>query len=78
MREKALYLVVSFPTTADAMQTERLCRQAQLPGRLMPAPRSITADCGIAWCAPIDAAQATRELLEQKGVETETFHELWL
>ena len=34
------------------MAMENLCRQENLPGRLIPVPRSITADCGMAWSAP--------------------------
>ena len=49
MREKKNCVVITFHTTAAAMETERLCRERGLPGRLIPAPRSITADCGMAW-----------------------------
>ena len=29
------------------------CPAADLPGRIVPVPRSITADCGMAWrCEP--------------------------
>ena len=53
MREKKLYLVITFHTTAAAMAMERLCREQALPGRLIPVPREITADCGMAWrCEP--------------------------
>ncbi len=53
MREKELKVVITFRTTADAMEMEKLCRKLSLPGRLIPVPRSITSDCGIAWCAPV-------------------------
>ena len=42
-------LIVTFHTTADAMKTEKLCRAAALPGKLVPVPRALTSDCGIAW-----------------------------
>ena len=54
MREKKNCVVFAFHTTAAAMAMERLCREQGLPGRLIPAPRSITADCGMAWCAPAE------------------------
>ena len=53
MREKKECVVFTFHTTAAAMAMEKVCQQQELPGRLIPAPRSITADCGIAWCAPL-------------------------
>ena len=61
MREKKPTVIFTFPTTAGAMAMEKLCREQGLPGRLMPTPRSVTADCGIAWIAPL----AERARLEQ-------------
>ena len=49
MREKRLWLVVTFPATTAAMAMEILCEKAGLPGRLIPVPREITAGCGMAW-----------------------------
>ena len=60
MREKKPYVVFTFHTTAGAMAMEKLCRGRGLPGRLAPTPRSVTADCGIAWIAPPES----RQLLE--------------
>lgn len=55
--EKALRLIATFPTTTAAMMMERRCREAGLPGRAIPVPRSISASCGMAWCAaPEDRA----------------------
>lgn len=61
MREKQFRLIVTFYTTADAMATEKYCHQHQIEGRLIPVPRAVTSDCGIAWsCAP-----EQREVMEQ-------------
>ena len=47
------WLLVTFYTTAGVMAMERACKAASLPGRIVPVPRSITADCGLAWrCEP--------------------------
>lgn len=54
VREKKEYVIFTFHTTAAAMAMEKLCIERSIPGRLIPAPRSITADCGIAWAAPTD------------------------
>ena len=53
MIEKKRWLLVTFHTTAGAMEMETRCKAANLPGRLIPVPRSITADCGMAWRAEI-------------------------
>ena len=52
MREKTMRFVVTFYTTAEAMAMERLCRAKGIEGKLISAPRSVSADCGIAWAAP--------------------------
>ena len=70
MRQKMPCFVVTFHTTAEAMATEKLCAARGLPGRLIPAPRSVSADCGIAWCAPAEAGEAIRSALEAAGIET--------
>lgn len=62
MRPKTLKLVVTFHTTAAAMAMEALCKAQNLPGRLIPTSRELTADCGMAWCAPLDAKKLLRAL----------------
>ena len=44
-------LVLTFHTTAAAMQTERACASEGIPGRLFPVPRQLSSDCGIAWAS---------------------------
>ena len=53
MLQKRKWLLLTFYTTAGVMALERACTQAGLPGHIVPVPRSITADCGMAWrCEP--------------------------
>lgn len=60
MREKSEKFVVTFHTTSEAIAMEKGCRQREIPGRLIPVPRQISAGCGLAWiCATED-----REKLE--------------
>ena len=51
MIRKQERVVFTFYTTTDAMAMESLCNARQLPGRMIPVPGTITADCGLAWCA---------------------------
>lgn len=69
MRQKTQRTVVTFHTTAEAMATERACKDAGLPGRLIPAPRAVTADCGIAWSAPPETREETETALACAGIE---------
>lgn len=49
MRIKRNYIVLSFCTTLEAMEWEKQCQARQVPGRLIPLPREISAGCGLAW-----------------------------
>ncbi len=62
MIKKKMWLLVTFHTTAGAMEMEKRCKEADLPGRLIPVPRSITADCGMAWRAEVTMREALEKL----------------
>lgn len=47
MRESKI--VVTFSTTTQAMAWEKACKEAKLPGRLIPMPVQISAECGQVW-----------------------------
>lgn len=49
MRVKKTYIVLSFRTTLQAMEWEKQCLAAGVPGRLIPLPHEISAGCGLAW-----------------------------
>ena len=76
MRPKTLKLVITFHTTAAAMAMEKFCKEENVPGRLIPVPRELTADCGMAWCAPVEAAARLRTLAEDRSLEYEGWKEL--
>lgn len=64
MREKTLKFVVTFRTTTDAIAMERFCMERGIPGRLIPLPPVIDAQCGMCWAAPAQAEQAIRSGME--------------
>lgn len=68
MREKKPALVVTFHTTASAMAAERFFLERNLPGRIIPVPREITAGCGLAWKAPPAEEDALRAALDGAGL----------
>lgn len=79
MREKKPALILTFSTTTDAMGMERFCAAHQLPGRLIPVPREISAGCGLAWKAPVDSEERLLTAMGQAGLrwqETRVL-ELW-
>ena len=76
MREKKLYLIITFHTTAAAIAMERLCRDKGLPGRLIPVPRELTADCGMARRAGTEDRAALEAMVAREKLEAAGFHEL--
>lgn len=76
MKEKTPRVVVTFHTTAEAMATEQLCREKALAGKLISAPRVLSADCGIAWCAPVESRTALEAAITEAQIECAGVHEL--
>lgn len=65
-RCKTLHQVVSFPTTADAMTAESVCRELGISGRIIPLPGTIRADCGLAWLLAPGTLEAFKAASEGK------------
>ena len=78
MRERIFWLVVTFHTTAAAMAMEALCKAQNLPGRLIPTPRELTADCGMSWRAEVQDRAALAALTEAEGLEVDGFYKLMI
>jgi len=76
MREKKHLVVITFHTTSAAMAMEKLCQSRGLPGRLIPAPRAITSDCGIAWSAPWEERETFENVPDLPDIEG--IHEIWM
>lgn len=68
-------LVITFRTTTDAMAMEQACKKAGADGRLIPVPKSISAGCGLAWCAKPESESVLRELMKQNAIEPENIQE---
>ena len=78
MREKQERFVVTFATTAGAMAMEEACRAADLPGRLIPVPRAITAGCGVCWAAPPAARDALEDLVIREKLDVDGLYTVLL
>ena len=76
LRKKEPKVIFTFRTTADAMETERICRDQGAAGRLIPVPRALSAGCGMAWCAPVEARSSLETLFAGNGIEWEDVAEM--
>lgn len=70
MREKRLFSVFGFPTTFDALESERLLTEAGLRVRTIPRPVSLGgAECGVATRLECADAALARAILDEGGIE---------
>jgi len=58
------------------MAMEKLCKNKQAPGRLIPVPREISAGCGLSWAAPTEAKDALLGLMAEDALEAEGTYEI--
>lgn len=59
-------LIITFRCTTDAIAMEKSCKATGAPGRLIPVPRSISASCGLSWCAPPTSRTALENYFRSK------------
>ena len=78
MRERTEEWGVTFRTTAGAMAMDGLCRENNVAGRLIPAPRSITAGCGLCWAAPWEAREAVEDLVMKEHLDVDGIYAIIL
>ena len=57
VRGRHLRAVVAFDSTHEALECERVCKEQEIAGRLIPTPVAIKADCGLAWAMPTEARE---------------------
>ena len=78
MREKKLWLIITFHTTTAAMAMEAMCAAKNLPGRLIPVPREITAGCGLSWKAAPEEGKEILAALQTAGLAYEAEYRVLL
>lgn len=67
MRMKKKTWILTFESTTQAMAAEKYAMEQNLPGRLIPIPREITAGCGLSWKAVPEARDEILTALEKAG-----------
>jgi hypothetical protein len=63
------YCVILFQSVSQSIWTSRLLKKAGIERKMVPIPRSLSADCG--YCVRIngDDIQRVKEVLEKSGLE---------
>lgn len=78
MRQKEKKVVFAFASTTLAMKMEKVMKEADAPGRLIPVPKEITAGCGLAYIAEPECRSEIEVLMEAHDITAETVTELML
>ncbi len=68
-------IVVAFDSTHEALTCEQMCKEQDIPGRLIPTPVEIKADCGLAW-AMLPAEKETFEIKIAGNLKVAGIYEL--
>ena len=51
------------------MAMEKVCKERNVPGRLIPVPRAISAGCGLSWCADLTDREQILDVMKEVGIE---------
>ena len=78
MRVKKEQLIITFPTTSDAIRMEKFCQEQQIHGRLIPLPTEISAGCGLSWKTEPGEQDKIAEMLETTDIRWETMQVICL
>lgn len=70
------YGVVLFNTTSAAIRSEKVLQKEPFNVKLIPTPRELSSDCGIAIRFDWSEAEDVRTLLDSAGVEIEGIHQI--
>lgn len=67
-----MYCIFTFHSTHFALKLDSVCKKENIPGKLIPIPRSISASCGTAFRAEVEDREKIEFLADKEGVEIET------
>jgi len=62
-RAKDPVLILIFRGTHQVLSAEKRLKRGGVPVRLLPVPRRLTSDCGLAIRIPLDQRDLAREIL---------------
>jgi hypothetical protein len=70
------YGVVLFATSSSAMRAEAILVRSSLAAKLIPTPRQLSSDCGVALRIDWNQNDRVSELLTKAGVKVAGMHRL--
>lgn len=70
------YGVVLFHTTSAALRAEKVLQSAKIALKLIPTPRELSSDCGVALRFNWQEAPAVEHILKEAKIDVSGIHEL--
>jgi len=67
--EKSPYIVITFPSTHQALKLESGAKSSGLDLKLIPVPREISSSCGIAAKIGQNEPENIELFMEEQGIE---------
>ncbi|MCR5785596.1 MAG: DUF3343 domain-containing protein [Eubacterium sp.] len=78
MIEKKERVIITFEKTTNVIKAEMLCKEANMPGRVIPVPTAISAGCGLCFMTDPSNREMIVMFLKEKGIDYESIYELIL
>ena len=66
IRKTLITKVDTYSTTSAPIQNEKTAKEAEFPGRLIPIPSEISAQCGLAWRCVEQSEEEAEVFLKKK------------
>ena len=74
MIEKKDKIVITFTKTSEAMRMDKVNNENNLPGKMIPVPREISAGCGIAYSIDAIYKEQLDEIIKYNNINAESIH----
>jgi hypothetical protein len=68
-------LILTFPSTHAALKCEKILREKNIPIEVIPIPRYLSADCGIALRFPSNFKQQVENIIQTLRLDFKEIHE---
>jgi hypothetical protein len=66
-------MLLFFQSTHDVIVAEKTIRKAEIPRRVIPVPRSVSSQCGMALEISLENSSQVMELLSACGIQTQIY-----
>lgn len=76
MLKKEKKLIITYYTSDMAFATEKSCKDEKIEGKLISAPRKLSADCGISFATDIENRDIIITTLKKYNIEYDKICEM--